>query len=87
MIFRTAKNGQNNHKRRLEDQFGTQYTKIIEDVEMEGSLNTHDSVLIGGNLKGVINSSGVVWILKDAKIEGHINSNGLIVEGYVHGNV
>ncbi len=87
MIFRTAKNGQNNHKRRLEDQFGTQYTKIIEDVEMEGSLNTHDSVLIGGNLKGEINSSGVVWILKDAKIEGHINANGLIVEGYVHGNV
>ena len=54
MIFRMGKNGQNNHKRRLEDQFGTQYTKIIEDVEMEDSLNTNDSVLIGGNLKGQI---------------------------------
>ena len=87
MIFRMGKNGQNNHKRRLEDQFGTQYTKIIEDVEMEDSLNTNDSVLIGGNLKGQINSSGVVWILKDAKIDGNISANGLIVEGYVHGNV
>jgi len=75
------------HKRRLEDQFGTHYTAIIEDAEIEGTLNTHESVLIGGNLKGQINSSSVVWILKGAKIEGNIIANGLIVEGYVHGNV
>jgi cytoskeletal protein CcmA (bactofilin family) len=87
VIFRTAKNGQNNHKRRLEDQFQTQYTAIIEDVEIEGTLNTHDNVRIDGNLKGQINSNGVVWISKGAEIEGNINANGLIVEGYVHGNV
>ena len=84
MIFRM---GKNNRNRRLEDQFAKQYTMIIEDVEIEGSLNTQDSVLIGGNLKGEINSSGVVWILKDAKIDGPINAGGLIVEGYIHGNV
>ncbi len=87
MIFKANKNGQNNHKRRLEDQFQTQYTTIMEDVEIEGTLNTHDNIRIGGNLKGKINSSGVIWISKDAKIEGNINANGLIVEGYVLGNV
>ena len=87
MIFKVRKNGQNNLKRRLEDQFQTQHTTIIEDVEIEGTLNTHDNVRIGGNLKGQINSSGVVWISKGAKIEGNINAIGLIVEGYVHGNV
>ena len=87
MIFKAGKNGRNNHKRRLEDQFQTQYTTIIEDVEIEGTLNTHDNVRIGGNLKGQINSSAVVWISKGAEIEGSINANGLIVEGYVHGNV
>jgi cytoskeletal protein CcmA (bactofilin family) len=60
---------------------------IIEDVELEGTLTTHESVVIGGNLKGQINSSSVVWILKGANIEGDINANGLIVEGYVRGNV
>ena len=87
MIFKAGKNGRNNHKRRLEDQFQTQYTAIIEDVEIEGTINTHDNVRIDGNLKGQIFSSGVVWISKGAKIDGSINANGLIVEGYVHGNV
>ena len=87
MIFKTSKKSQNNQKRRLEDQLGTQYTTIIESVEIEGTLNAHSSVLIGGKVKGEINSSGVVWILKSARIEGDINTDGLIVEGYVHGNV
>ena len=38
MIFKAGKNDQNNHKRRLEDQFQTQHTTIIEDVEIEGTL-------------------------------------------------
>ena len=87
MIFRMGKNEPYGRKRRLEDRFGTQYTMINEDVEMEGSINTNDSVLIDGNLKGQINSRGVVWISKDAMIDGNIRANGLIVEGYVHGNV
>ena len=88
MIFKDGKNGQNNYKRRLEDQFqAQQYTTINEDVEIEGTLKTHDNVRIGGNLKGQINSSGVVWISKGAEIEGNIKAHGLIVEGYVHGNV
>ena len=87
MIFKAVKTDQNNHKRRLEDQFGTPYTMIIEGVQIEGTISTHDSIRIGGNIKGQINSSGIVWILKGAKIEGDINANGLIVEGYVHGNV
>ena len=87
MIFKGGKNGQHNHKRRLEDQFETQYTTIIEDVDIEGTLNTLDNVRIGGNLKGRLNSSGVVWISSGAEIDGNINANGLIVEGYVHGNV
>ena len=87
MIFKAGKNGQNIHKRRLEDQFQKQYTTIMEDVQVEGTLNTHDNVRIGGNLKGQINSSGVVWISKGAKIDGNIKADGLIVEGNVHGNV
>jgi len=87
LVFVLVKNSHKNHKRRLEDQFGKQYTKIIESVEIEGTINTHESVLIGGKLKGKINSSGVVWILKSARIEGEINTEGLIVEGYVHGKV
>ena len=43
-LYNSSKNIQNNYKRRLEDQFGTQYSTIIEDVEIEGTLNTHDSV-------------------------------------------
>ena len=87
MLFKAGKYGQNNHKRRLEDQFQKQYTMIIENFEIEGTINTHDNVRIDGNLKGQINSSGVVWISNGAKINGNINASGLIVEGYVHGNV
>ena len=87
MIYKAGNNIQNNHKRRLEDQFGTHYSMIIEDVEIEGTLNTHDNLRMGGNLKGQIESSAVVWISKGGKIDGNINANGLIVEGYVHGNV
>jgi cytoskeletal protein CcmA (bactofilin family) len=87
MLFKAGKNGQNNHKRRLEDQFQKQYTTIKDNVDIQGSLNTYDNLRIGGNLKGQINSRGVVWILKNAEIEGNISANGLIVEGYVHGNV
>jgi hypothetical protein len=39
VIFKAGKNGQNIHKRRLEDQFQTKYTTIIENVEIEGTLN------------------------------------------------
>jgi cytoskeletal protein CcmA (bactofilin family) len=75
--FKAGKNSQNNHKRRLEDQFGTQHTMIIEDVEIEGTLNTHENLRMGGNLKGHIKSSAVVWISKGGKIDGKINANGL----------
>ena len=44
MIIKAGKNSPNNPKRRLEDQFGIQYTVIIEDVEIEGTLNMYDSV-------------------------------------------
>ncbi len=44
MIIKAGKNSQINPKRRLEDQFGIQYTVIIEDVEIEGTLNMYDSV-------------------------------------------
>ncbi len=81
MKYKSGNNSQNNHKRRLEDQFGTQYSMIIEDVEIEGTLNTHENLCMGGNLKGQIKSSAVVWISKGGKIDGNINANGLIVEG------
>jgi cytoskeletal protein CcmA (bactofilin family) len=87
VIYKAGNNSQNNHKRRLEDQFGTQYSVINEDVEIEGTLNAHDNFRMGGYLKGQIQSSAVVWISKNGKVDGNINSNGLIVEGYVHGNV
>ena len=87
MRYKSGKNIQNNYKRRLEDQFGTQYSMIIEGVEIEGTLNTHENLRMGGYLKGQIKSSAVVWISKGGKIDGNINANGLIVEGYVHGNV
>ena len=87
VLFKTGKNGRNNYKRRLEDQFQKQYTTIMDNVDIQGTLNTYDNLRIGGNLKGQINSRGVVWILKNAEIEGKISANGLIVEGYVLGNV
>ncbi len=87
MLFKLGKYCQNNHKRRLEDQFQKQYTTIMDNVDIQGTLNTYDNLRIGGNLKGQINSRGVVWILKNAEIEGNISANGLIVEGYVLGNV
>ena len=76
-----------NPRRRLEDQIGVENVIIPEGVEIKGSVNGPESMLIAGNLEGQVSSSGLIWILKGAKIEGDIKAGGVIIEGYVHGNI
>ena len=79
MRYRARKRSQKKYKRRLEDQFGKQYSMILEDVEIEGEVNAPDNLLMSGNLKGEIKCDAVIWISENGSIDGNIDAGGLIV--------
>ena len=64
-----------------------QETKKVKVNKPIGGYQKGDVVNVKVDSKGVPIKRYWRDRLKDAKIDGSINANGLIVEGYVHGNV
>jgi cytoskeletal protein CcmA (bactofilin family) len=62
-------------------------TVLAEDVEFEGSLEFQDPVLIKGNFRGEITSTGDIFISEDAKVNAKITANVVSIRGEVHGDV
>jgi len=60
---------------------------IGHNVEAEGLIKTEDDIYIDGILKGEINTSGLVEIAKNAKVEASIKARTLIIEGQFKGEI
>lgn len=62
-------------------------TILAEDIEFEGELEFHDPLLIKGNVKGEIRSTGDLYINPTAIVEAKIEANQVSLKGKVKGNV
>mgnify|MGYP006276328181 FL=1 len=62
-------------------------TVLAEDVDFEGTLEFEDPVLIKGNFRGEINSSGDLFVSDNAGVDAKITANVVSVRGRVNGDV
>ena len=76
-----------NKKRRLEDKVGSTESIIAPGAKFKGIISGHASVRISGHFEGEINSEQLVWVEKEGRIDGTINSPFVIIEGEIKGNI
>jgi len=62
-------------------------TVMGEDIEFTGSLEFSDPLMIKGKLHGDIDSVGILYIEKDAKVEANINAASVNIRGEVIGDI
>jgi cytoskeletal protein CcmA (bactofilin family) len=62
-------------------------TVLAEDVDFEGTLSFEDPVLIKGNFRGEITSSGDLFVSEDASVDATVTANVVSVRGTVNGDV
>src|SRR6267142_5288868 len=60
---------------------------LSRGVSIVGSVKFHDQLLIDGEVKGDINSTGTLTIGEHASIKGEIRSKSVTVQGTVEGNI
>lgn len=74
-------------KRRLEDKVDPNESTIAPGTRFVGTVSGTEGIRVSGQLKGNVQSEGLVWIQKGGKIEGNIKSRSVIVEGELKGNI
>jgi cytoskeletal protein CcmA (bactofilin family) len=57
------------------------------ESEFEGLVLLHGPTRIGGRIHGEIRSEDRVWLGADARVEGRIDAEEVVVEGTVHGDL
>ena len=60
---------------------------LSRGVSIVGSVKFHDQLLIDGEVKGDINSTGTLTIGEHASIKGEVRSKSVTVRGTVEGNI
>ena len=60
---------------------------LSRGVSIVGSVKFHDQLLIDGEVKGDINSTGTLTIGEHASIKGEVKSKSVTVRGTVEGNI
>jgi cytoskeletal protein CcmA (bactofilin family) len=60
---------------------------LSRGVSIVGSVKFHDQLLIDGEVKGDIKSTGTLTIGEHASIKGEIRSKSVTVKGTVEGNI
>jgi cytoskeletal protein CcmA (bactofilin family) len=61
---------------------------LLPDVEINGSVNFQDALIVDGKIEGEITSSdGALTIGEPAKIKAEIKTKSVVVYGKVHGNI
>jgi cytoskeletal protein CcmA (bactofilin family) len=76
-----------NKKRRLGEKAESTESIIAPGTKFKGTIRGHDSVRIFGHFEGKINCEQLVWVEKEGKIEGTVNSPSVIIEGEVKGDI
>jgi cytoskeletal protein CcmA (bactofilin family) len=74
-------------KRRTEDKLGPEESFVAPGTKFSGNIAGTEGVRVSGNLKGNIQSKGLVWIQRGGKIEGNIKSQNTIIEGELNGHI
>jgi cytoskeletal protein CcmA (bactofilin family) len=62
-------------------------TILAEDIEFEGELEYHGSLLIKGSFRGEIRSQGDLYIKDSAVIEASVTADRIAVHGRIKGDV
>jgi cytoskeletal protein CcmA (bactofilin family) len=62
-------------------------TILSSDTHFKGSLSFEKSLKIEGGFEGEINTSGSLYVGKDAKVKAEIKVGSIYIEGSVTGNV
>ena len=60
---------------------------LSRGVSIVGSVKFHDQLLIDGEVKGDIKSTGTLTIGEHASIHGEVRSKSVTVQGTVEGNI
>lgn len=60
---------------------------LLPDVEIKGSVNFQDALIVDGKIDGEITSDGALTIGEPAKIKAEIKTGSVVVYGKVHGNI
>src|SRR5436305_14332134 len=60
---------------------------LSRGVSIVGSVKFHDQLLIDGEVRGDINSTGTLTIGENASIHGEVRSKSITVQGTVEGNI
>ncbi len=60
---------------------------LSSGVSIVGNVKFSTELVIDGEIKGNVNSTGVLTVGEHARITGDINVGSVIVNGEVHGNV
>ena len=69
------------------EDIGNHLNILLPDVEVSGTVEFEDNLIIKGKVDGEIHSSGVLTIGETAKIKAEIKTGSLVVNGKVHGNI
>jgi len=60
---------------------------LSRGVSIVGSVKFHDQLVIDGEVRGDINSTGTLTIGEHASIHGEVRSKSVTVQGTVEGNI
>jgi len=58
-----------------------------DDFTFKGKIKISTSLMIKGNMEGVINSKSNIYLEKDSKIKANIDANLIEVKGLLEGNI
>ena len=58
-----------------------------QDLQLEGSISSKDSIRIDGNYVGSINSKHMVIVGATGKVKGQINAPVIKIDGWVEGDL
>ncbi len=60
---------------------------LSSDVEINGSVNFSDELVVDGKIEGEINSTGLLFIQENARIKAEVKVGSTVIVGKVHGNI
>ena len=74
-------------KSSLVEKVGSTESIVAPGTKFKGTIKGPDSVRISGHFEGKISCGRVVWVEKEGRVEGTINSPFVIIEGEIRGDI
>lgn len=61
--------------------------RLSSDVEIKGTIQFKDELIVDGKVEGEITSTGALAIQENARIRAEIKVGSVVIQGKVHGNI